>query len=56
MPVCMALFNVCRNRNTDRIFVTFPTQFVMLQKLAELSLSIQSYATLFLGSELLDFV
>ena len=38
--VCMVLFNVCRDRNTDRIFVTFPTQFVMLQKLNELSLSI----------------
>ena len=38
--VCKVLFNVCRDRNTDRIFVTFPKQFVMLQKLTELSLSI----------------
>ena len=38
--VCMVLFNVCRDRNTDRIFATFPTQFVILQKLTELSLSI----------------
>ena len=36
----MVLFNVCRGRNTDRIFVAFPTQSVMLQKLTELSLSI----------------
>ena len=38
--LCIVLFNVCRDRNTDRIFVTFPKQFVMLQKLTELSLSI----------------
>ena len=38
--VCIVLLNICREWNTDRIFVTFPTQFVMLQKLIELSLSI----------------
>ena len=38
--VCTVLFNVCRPRDTDRIFVVFPAQFAMLQKLIELSLSI----------------
>ena len=38
--VCIVLFNVCRDRNIDRIFVAFRTQFVMLHKLTELSLSI----------------
>ena len=52
--VCI-VYSICRKWNTHHIFVTFPTQFVMLQKLTELSLSLH-YATLFLGFELLDFV
>ena len=40
--------------NTDRIFVTFPAKFVMLQKLTELSLS--THMQLFLRFELLGFM
>ena len=40
LSLTLALSNVCRAGNTDRIFVAFPTQFVMLQKLTELLLSI----------------